>query len=387
MSNRRRTAAVLGFVLILVLGLGIWHQGQFKRPQQAEQLLTSKNQFVQLPSFAAAASGAGESNKPPQVIRIGIHLSNIYNVELATQTFMANGYFWLQWPETVQQWMEAEGIEPLQLIDFPNNIVSYDFLYEPMLKAPKILADGGREQTFRFSGHFWTEELDFHQFPFQTMEIPIRFEIAQEEFALNGRTPVSLVADADQAEPIGSLIDIPGLEFKGARLDPFLHRYSDDASFATANIRKVFSQVRILTVFKTHPITAIGQWLIPILIVMLTVFVGPAVSARLSDARIAIPSAALLTLVVMQQSYETTIPQLSYLTFLDLIYLWCYTVTVALFILFVWSANQCASINHESPGYEQKLGAITARINRIDRRFQAASLVATILFMAWACLR
>jgi hypothetical protein len=60
---------------------------------------------------------------------------------------------------------------------------------------------------------------------------------------------------------------------------------------------------------------------------------------------------------------------------------------VALFVLFVWSANQCASINAESPGYEQKLGAITARINRIDRRFQATSLVATILFMAWAYLR
>lgn len=387
MSNRRRTAAVLGLVLILVLGLGIRYREQFKQPQQPQQLLTSKNQFVQLSSFAAAARGGNESNKPPQVIRIGIHISNIYNVELATQTFMSNGYFWLQWPETVQQWMDASEIEPRQLIDFPNNIVSYDFLYEPMLKAPKILADGGREQTFRFSGHFWTEELDFHQFPFQTMEIPIRFEISQEEFALNGPTPISLVADAEQSDPIGSLIEIPGLEFKGARLDPFLHRYSDDSSFTTQNNRKVFSQVRILAVFNTHPITAIGQWLIPILIVMLTVFVGPTVSARLSDARIAIPSAALLTLVVMQQSYETTIPQLSYLTFLDLVYLWCYTVTVALFVLFVWSANQCASINAESPGYEQKLGAITARINRIDRRFQATSLVATILFMAWAYLR
>lgn len=387
MRNRRKSAALLGLVLILVLGLGIWHQAHLDKPQQHEPLLTSKNQFEKVPSFAAAANGAGMSRSRPQTIRIGIQISNIYNVELASQTFMANGYFWLQWPETVQQWMDAKGIEPLQLIDFPNNIVSYDFLVEPSLKKPNALTNGAREQAFKFSGHFWTEDLDFKQFPFQTMKIPIRFEIAPEDFALNGPTPVSLVADADQADPIGSLIEIPGLELKGARLDPYLHHFADDTSFSTANTRTVFSQVRILTVFKTHPITAIGQWLLPILIVMLTVFVGPAVSGRLSDARIAIPSAALLTLVVMQQSYETTIPQLSYLTFLDLIYLWCYAVTAALFILFVWSANQCASINSEQPGFEQQLGAITARIKRIDRRFQACSLVGTALFTTWAFLR
>ena len=264
---------------------------------------------------------------------------------------------------------------------------NYEFLIEPTLKNPNILANGIHEQTFRFSGHFWTEALDFKKFPFQTMKVPIRFEIAQEDFALNGRMPTSLVADPNQPDLVGSLIEIPGLEFEGARLDPFLHQFADDSSFSTAKTTKTFSQVRILTVFKTHPITAIGQWLIPILIVMLTVYVAPTVSGRLSDVRIAIPSAALLTLVVMQQSYETTIPQLSYLTFLDLVYLWCYTVTVALFILFVWSANQFALINTDSPDHEQRLGAITARIKRIDRRFQSFSLLGTSLFMIWAYLR
>jgi hypothetical protein len=387
MSHRWRRAAVVGMALILMLGLGFWHQAHLDKPQQPERLLISKNKLVKVPSFAAAATGAGVSSKRPQVIRIGIEISNIYNVELAKQTFMANGYFWLQWPETVQQWMEDRDIEPVELIDFPNNIVSYDFLVEPTLKKPNVLANGTREQAFRFSGHFWTEELDFNQFPFQTMKIPIRFEIAPEDFALNGPMPTSLVADPDQADLTGSLIEIPGLEFQGARLDPFLHRFADDTSFSTGNISKFFSQVRLLTVFKTHPVTAIGQWLLPILIVMLTVFIGPAVTGRLSDVRIAIPSAALLTLVVMQQSYETTIPQLSYLTFLDLIYLWCYGITAALFILFVWSANQCASIDSDDPDYVQQLGATTARIKRMDRRFQLLSLLGTTLFMSWAFLR
>ena len=120
---------------------------------------------------------------------------------------------------------------------------------------------------------------------------------------------------------------------------------------------------------------------------MLTVFVAPSVSGRLSEMRIAVPSAALLTLVVMQQSYEATIPPLSYLTFLDLIYLWCYAVTVGLFILFIWSSNQLATVNSEAPDAAERTAAITARIDRNDRRFQIGSLIATVIFVLLALQR
>lgn len=386
--RQRWLATSLAAVLGLVLALAGWHNhSQHQRAQPHDDLLIATNRFERVRSFEHAAAGAGISTTKPQQIKIGIEIANIYNFSLANQTFMANGYYWLQWPETVQKWMDERGIEPQQLIEFPNNIVSYDFLVEPTHKAPRILPSGSREQSYRFSGHFWTEEMDFKHFPFQRLEIPIRLEIASDDFSLNGATPVSLVADPRQADMLGSLIEIPGLDLKGGKLEPFLHYFSDDSTFTTENTAKTFAQVRSLAVFKTHPITAIGQWLVPILIVMITVFVAPTVTGHLSDVRIAIPSAALLTLVVMQQTYETTIPQLSYLTFLDYIYLWCYAVTVALFVLFVWSANQYAAISPNDPEQEQRLAIITARIRRIDHRFQLGSLVGTVVFVLWAFLR
>lgn len=390
--RQRWLATGLAVMLTLLVVFAAWHNhSQQRRQQQLEQLVKATNSFERVRSFERAASGAGISTTRPQQIKIGIEIANIYNLSLANQTFMANGYYWLQWPETVQQWMDEREIEPQQLIDFPNNIVSYDFLVEPTQKNPTVLANGAREQMYRFSGHFWTEELDFSHFPFQKLSIPIRFEIAPEDFAVNGATPIILIADPKQNDLLGSLIEIPGLELQGGRLEPFLHHFADDRTFLTKVRTKAFSQVRSLAVFKTHPTTAIGQWLIPILIVMITVLVAPTLSGRLSDVRIAIPSAALLTLVVMQQSYESMIPQLSYLTFLDYIYIWCYGVTMALFILFVWSANQYTAASTSNSAnlseQEQQVATITARIRRIDRRFQFGSLAGTVLFVVWAFLR
>ena len=89
----------------------------------------------------------------------------------------------------------------------------------------------------------------------------------------------------------------------------------------------------------------------------------------------------------MQQGFKQNIPQLSYLTFLDLTYLWCYAVTTGLFALFVWSANQWAAIDDDAPDVALHLKTVNARIDRIDRRFQIISLAATIVFMSVALLR
>lgn len=379
----------LAVALLLVLTLALTSLNRIgHRPAPATLALQqTRNRFERLADFKAAAAGAGLSGRRPEPVRIGIEISNIYNLELPLQTFMANGYFWLRWPQTVQDWMEQEEIEPAQLVAFSNNIVSYDFLVEPNSPRPRLRPDGWREQTFIFSGHFWIEQIDFQHFPFQNLQIPIRIEIRPEEFSLNGPRPIALIADPLQPGLLGSLIELPGLVLQGGRIDPYVQRLETDPGYSAGEASESFSQVLASAFLSTHPTTSIGQWLLPILIVMLTVFVAPSVSGRLSEMRIAVPSAALLTLVVMQQSYETTIPPLSYLTFLDLIYLWCYAVTVGLFILFIWSSNQLALLNPEAPDASERTAAITARIDRIDRRFQIGSLVATIVFVLLALLR
>ncbi len=391
LARRRAWLRPLAMVLALLLGLTLIltavHRSRQAPAAGAGGLQHSQNHFERLTDFEAAAAGAGISRSRPEPVRIGLEISNLYNLDLPQQTFMANGYFWLRWPQTVQTWMEQEGIEPARLIHFTNNIVSYDLLIEPNGSRPRLRADGWREQTFLFSGHFWIEQINFKDFPFQRLQIPIRMEVRPEEFALNGPRPIALLGQPLQRGLLGSLIEIPGLVLEGGRLDPYVARFDSDAASAGGDGSESYSQVLATAFFHTHHTTSIGQWLLPILIVMLTVFVAPSVSGRLSEMRIAVPSAALLTLVVMQQTYEATIPPLSYLTFLDLIYLWCYAVTVGLFILFICSSNQLANINSDAPDAADQAAAITARIDRNDRRFQIGSLIATVVFVLLALQR
>lgn len=378
--RRQRRGLMLVLLAVLVGALALSWNAAGRRPLTGVAALThqaqprSTNTMTALGSFAeAAAAGRG------QTVRIGLEISNVYNIALAQQTFMANGEFWLNWPQSIQDLMEEQKIEPSDLIQFPNNIVSFDFLIEPTTKTPQLFANGEREQGFRFSGHFFIENIDFHDFPFTTLTLPIRFEIAPPAFSLSRATPVALVANPNEKDLLGSLLEIPGFSISNSEIIPYTHNYQDDDSFQTEVHVDRYSGVMTTIHFRTHPVTAIGQWLLPLLIVMITVFVAPSLRGNQSDLRIAIPSAALLTLVVMQQSVETSIPQLNYLTFLDLVYLWCYTVTLGLFLLFTWSSNRCAQIDSDDPDHAIKLARTTALINRVDTRFQVVAVTGTVI--------
>jgi hypothetical protein len=82
---------------------------------------------------------------------------------------------------------------------------------------------------------------------------------------------------------------------------------------------------------------------------MAVVFLAPSLEASLGELRLAIPSTALLTLVVMQQTYQAELPPLPYLTFLDIIYAYCYLIAIAQFVLFVWGINVLA-VDEDLPG-------------------------------------
>jgi hypothetical protein len=138
--------------------------------------------------------------------------------------------------------------------------------------------------------------------------------------------------------------------------------------------------------------TAFLQWLLPLLIVMAVVFLAPSLEASLGELRLAIPSTALLTLVVMQQTYQAELPPLPYLTFLDIVYAYCYVIAIAQFVLFVWGINVLAAAetaisNQKAVSNETAFSQETAdqaapavewmlrrRIDLADRRFQQISL-------------
>jgi hypothetical protein len=106
-----------------------------------------------------------------------------------------------------------------------------------------------------------------------------------------------------------------------------------------------------------------------VLIILAFVLVSPSLPSSMGDVRLAIPATALLTLIFTQQTYRDQIPSLSYVTFMDWIYAFAYLVSMTLFVLFCWgTARYSAASEDDQP-------ATAARIDRVDKSFQATAVV------------
>jgi len=325
--------------------------------------------------YSTLASAPAAVRAAPR-ITLGAHLKNAYNLSVPDQTFMADGWYWISWPEEVQKIIEANKIDTDKMVEVVNNIIGYDFSVEADSEEPTLSADGRRYQLFRFSGSFYIDDFDLADYPFHALSLPLLFETQPLSFSLDGPTPVLLVPETGQKGLVGAYATIKGHREVGVSIDAMIHHYATDFGHSG---REDYALSELRVHYRTPFLTAFLQWVMPLLIVMAVVFMAPSLEGSLGDLRIAIPSTALLTLVVMQQTYQAELPPLPYLTFLDKIYLYCYLVSIALFILFVWGSNAYTAADHHG------LERVKRRVARADLAFQviATAGLAVVALVAW----
>lgn len=302
-------------------------------------------------------------------VTVGIFVENIYDFNLSTQSVAAEFVTWVTWPEAFQKILASSGMTIEQAISPLNRVNSWDSLVKPFHSNPVKLPNGNYEQIIRFGGRFYVDGLNLHRFPFERVSVPIVVGVnfISDAFAAS---KVRLIADRSQSG-VGPYIDNIGFATDGFSLNEYLQRYGTGFGFHDSGKRSSteFSQIRLAIDYRKSMFASIQQLIVPLLIVMLMVLLAPTLGASLWDARIAIPSTALLTLVFLQQGYRQSLPMLPYITYLDQIYGACYMVTFGLFSLFVWASNKL----HETP--ESERDAVISRLNIIDIRAQWVCIV------------
>jgi hypothetical protein len=336
--------------------------GLSKPPAMAPRPERRRDLYSRLEPIPAALATAPR-------IRLGVHLENAYNLSIPDQTFMAEGWYWLEWPEALQQRMGSEKINSDTMVEFVNNIIGKDFRVSPDNPEPVRKADGSFYQLFRFSGSFYIDDLNLRRSPFNELSLPLLFETRPVSFATDGGEPLLLMPVSNQEGLIGSYASIKGYKQVGVNIQPLIHSYPTDFGDGSAYD---FAMTEMRVYYRTTWFPPLLKWVLPLLIVMAVVFLAPSLEGSLGELRLAIPSTALLTLVVMQQTYQTELPSLPYLTFLDILYGYCYFVSIALFVLFLWGTNVHASQANPTPAVA---AAIRTRLDKADQRFQLISLI------------
>jgi len=298
-------------------------------------------------------------------IRSGILVDKVYELDLHSRTFSADGQLWLEWSPDVQHLMDRHGTRPMDLVRLLNRIETWDSTFETASPEPTELAAGRRSQLYRFSSRFYDDSIDFRRDPFDRLSLPIIVEAAQPWMA-SKYADLALIPERPAGVLLGESAELSGYEPSGATFRPYRHHY---ASRFGGWFAPQLAQVRLEMQYRSNVLSALISWVLPLLIVDAIVLMAPSVEGSLGDVRLAIPSTALLTLIFLQQSYHDGLPRLPYPTFLDDLFACSYVVAMSLFALFVWGTNLYASTPPESRD------AVMVRINRVDRRFQILSVL------------
>ena len=327
-------------------------------------------------TFAPANTSELLSKPNAIAVKVGAYVDNFHDLSLQNRRFVAEGYYWLEWPQSLQNKLDSEKIEPKSIIVLANQVDNWDGQINSFSEEPIRLANGNYYQQFQFSANFYIPEINLRRFPFESVELPVIFEIGDDSLAIQ-KGNVILVPDASRNALVGSFAEINGYRITSSVLKPTVHTFGTNLGLNNGDLS--YSGVALQATLKSTPLPSILKYFLPLMIVVGIVILAPSLEGELGYIRLPIPSTGLLTLIFLQQAHQAELPELDYLTFLDWIYACGYVIAIGTFLLFVW----CTNYYQRTPkkGKEQAL----ATINRADIIFQASAVVGTVVagLMAW----
>ncbi len=318
-------------------------------------------------------------DNPERTIEVGLHIENIHQFSMKDKVYSVEGWYWLRWPQAIQEIIDEKKIPLVNIVEFSNQIENSSFFVEPDTSAPENLSGNRTHQLFKFSGRFYVSDLTLHKSPFETFNLPVIIETREDSLSCHEEGPECVYLKPypeSQQALVGEYAEINGFKLTGSYIESSLHQYATNFGVGSP---PAFGRVEFGVIYETDFWSAFIQSVLPVLIILAFVLVSPSLPSSMGDVRLAIPATALLTLIFLQQTYRSEIPSLSYLTFMDWLYAFAYVVSMSLFVLFCWGTYRYTVAS------EDDQPAVVARIARIDRTFQVAAVVGlglTIL-LAW----
>lgn len=273
---------------------------------------------------------------------IGINLTNVWELDLSSKTFNAEGFVWLKWdelPPWLKEWDPDVASQPIKSIGFVNAVERYDFVEESEPSVPWVDSDGRNIQWLFFSGKFIARDLNLKKFPFETILLPVELEF-DDFFSTEAKFTYRL-----SGETVVQNKSLHGYKFLESTVAVRDHVYPTDWGQSEAKDhfgldKTKYTNLRVGLAYVRSFRSSLLSIFLPLVIVMLVVLLTPLIELENMDAKIALPASVLLVLVFLQDSYKKMIPLgLEYPTYADYLYAICLSVTSMVFIWSVANSN------------------------------------------------
>ena len=329
-----------------------------------------------LPNRHALELDRQQLSSTPMKISVGIYAMNNYGIDPQVPSFDSTGYMWFKWGDELQQYLLKSGLDvwkvmsPVNLLDIPQ---SADTVMVPTgSDKPIKMKDGTWYQTVAYKGKFYIDRKDFRRHPFTRLSLPIMLE-ADDILLSYGN--FRIVPDL-QGSGIGQFIDAnTGWVNLGWSMAEYKHHYDTDFGFGEG--ASDYSQLVFDVTYASDPWSAFWKILVPLATVMAMVVGATKMDPEQWEVRLTMPVTVLLTLVFLQQSQDSGMPRLPYLTFLDEVYVVAYSLTLGSFLLMLWGCRRYYSaLKIEDPVAQKK---VLDRLDKSDDYWPAAVILAGMI--------
>lgn len=260
-----------------------------------------------------AGAPVAHAAEGPSEVRVGAYVNDVQQLDLQSHSYAVDMYVWFRWCD--------EKIAPSQTVEFMNSFELWGHILTYETEEPVKEPDGCFYHLFRNQGKFNTK-LPLADYPFDTQRLVVEFEDSASDAGA-----VQFVPDVDSIAK-NPLMTLPGYEIGAPRLTvadfPYVTRFGAKGSGAFPAYSRVTIEIPVTRPAGTYSV----KLLLPILIVLVSAALMFFVRPRYVEGRLGIGITALLTLVALQLTTNSALPDVNYLLMIDKIYVASYAFIV-----------------------------------------------------------
>ncbi len=240
----------------------------------------------------------------PQPVYVGVYLNDVINVDLKSNTYVADLYLWFRWQGKK---------DPSSTFEFINAFEKWTHMAQKIYETPQV-KNGWNYQILHVNGSFHHPFL-LNNYPLDEQKIMISIEDSFQ----NG-DGIEYIADKASSS-FRKEIEVPGWKILNQELNSYPYTYPTNFGFLEGTgDREQYSRFDYNITITRHKKLYLFKMLLPIFIVLLCALVIYFISPVYSDSRLALCITALVSAVAMHITVSADLPSVGYLVLIDKIY-------------------------------------------------------------------
>jgi hypothetical protein len=261
----------------------------------------------------AEVSAADAPTGPDEVI-VGVYINDIQQLDLQTHSYAMDFYVWLRWTNP--------DIDPSLTLEYMNPFQLWGHIPTPLYEEPQTLPDGTFYMAIRYQGQF-NSKLPLEKYPFDDQSLVVEFEDnavgAMRQIYVPDTIPVLMNPE----------MTLPGYILGTPTLTVESRAYPTNFGDTSLAALEPYSRVSFAVPVHRPAITYAIKIILPIFLIVicggLVFFIHP----TYVEGRIGMGISALLTLVVLQLTTNSQLPEVDYLMMIDVLYFVGYVYVIA----------------------------------------------------------